>query len=262
MISNFLSICSFVIRHPGLLLVLLGVSGEVAFDWPETHGPLAWARRLSSAVLVIGLVVEFFEAAKSDKEVASLTLKTATAQKQIAEISLDVAKANKAAAEAREQTSVVEKQAAQLQKDANEARLELERLKIAQMPRTMSAEQRDIILQHLSNARKRPVRVISCSPKEEAVDWAKQIRECLDFAGFSDAANPIVTVVIGISVSTRDKATTLVAWNNEEECRADFTPGNNFSNVQNALRHAGIMAGAIVSELVKPGDMAVMVVDK
>jgi hypothetical protein len=72
--------------------VLIGVAGEVILDWPETRGKLAWAKKLASAVLVFGLVVEFFEASNSDKEVAELTLQTASAQKQIAEITLEVAK--------------------------------------------------------------------------------------------------------------------------------------------------------------------------
>jgi len=155
MLSRLSSIVRFVSRHPGLLLVLLGVAGEVIFDWPETHGPLAWVRRLCSGILVFGLVVEFFEAAESDKQVADLTRQTAIAQKQIAEISLEVAKAhqavadaqakaaeaNKAAAEAHERATLLERASGELKKEAAQGRLELEQVKSKQLPRFLSPEQ-------------------------------------------------------------------------------------------------------------------------
>src|SRR5437867_3871593 len=63
----------FVARHPGLVLVLIGVIGEVIFDWKEMEGKSAWGKRISAILLVVGLAIEFIEAAKSDREVAILT---------------------------------------------------------------------------------------------------------------------------------------------------------------------------------------------
>jgi hypothetical protein len=89
----------FVTRHPGLLLVLIGVAGEVFFDWPEMNGKRAWCKRLSALVLVFGLLLEFAEAAKSDKEVARLNkdaadarLETTRLEEQISETRTNVAK--------------------------------------------------------------------------------------------------------------------------------------------------------------------------
>jgi len=66
--SSLLSHCwQFATRHPGIVLVLLGVVGEVVFDWKEMKGKMAWAKRLSAIVLIAGLMLEFSEAAKSDK---------------------------------------------------------------------------------------------------------------------------------------------------------------------------------------------------
>ena len=72
----------FLARHPGLLLVLVGVAGEVLFDWPEMKGKRVWGKRLSAIILVLGLVLEFVEAAKSDNEVTATKERTAHAERQ------------------------------------------------------------------------------------------------------------------------------------------------------------------------------------
>lgn len=72
LVSSLLFNCwEFSIRHPGILLVLLGVAGEVVFDWKEMKGRLAWAKRMSALILIAGLILEFSEAAKSDKDVSA-----------------------------------------------------------------------------------------------------------------------------------------------------------------------------------------------
>jgi hypothetical protein len=64
------AVVGFVGRHPGILLVLIGVVGEVCFDWKEMKQKREWGKAIFSIILVTGLVMEFWEAAKSDKEVA------------------------------------------------------------------------------------------------------------------------------------------------------------------------------------------------
>ena len=59
---------SFVCAHPGLLLVLVGVIGESACDWKDLRRSLP--KLLFVLVLVIGLVMEFGEAATSDHDIA------------------------------------------------------------------------------------------------------------------------------------------------------------------------------------------------
>ena len=71
--SSILSSCGeFFTKHPGILLVLLGVAGEVAFDWKDIKGPWAWAKKTSAILLVLGLAMEIREAATSDNETALL----------------------------------------------------------------------------------------------------------------------------------------------------------------------------------------------
>jgi len=81
--SSLLSNCwEFSTRHPGISLVLLGVAGEVVFDWKEMKGRLAWAKRLSALVLIAGLILEFSEAAKTDKLVAATQLRVEQLRKE------------------------------------------------------------------------------------------------------------------------------------------------------------------------------------
>src|ERR1035438_8162923 len=98
-VSSFFVCGEFVTRHPGLVLVLLGVAGEVFCDWKEMEGRLARAKRLSAILLVIGLMMEFWEAAKSDLDVARLNqeaaaarLETTELKQQMAETKTNVAK--------------------------------------------------------------------------------------------------------------------------------------------------------------------------
>ena len=58
------------------MLVLIGVAGEVVCDWKEMTGRLAWAKKISAMLLVIGLTVEFWESAKLDNEVANTKERT------------------------------------------------------------------------------------------------------------------------------------------------------------------------------------------
>lgn len=78
----------FATRHPGILLVLLGVAGEVIFDWNEMKGRLAWAKRISAFVLIVGLILEFYEAANSDKEVSASIERAGNAEKEAKQASL------------------------------------------------------------------------------------------------------------------------------------------------------------------------------
>src|SRR5258706_10997202 len=99
--ATSLSLCfEFIARHPGLLLVLIGVAGEIIFDWKEMgHGRLAYAKRISAILLVVGLMMEFWEAAKSDKEIAAINLQATQAEKKADEAKEQAAKFDLARAE-------------------------------------------------------------------------------------------------------------------------------------------------------------------
>lgn len=90
---SLLSNCwDFATRHPGILLVLLGVAGEIIFDWKDMKGRLAWAKRISALVLIAGLILEFSEAAKSDKDVAASIERAGNAEKEAEDAGLLAAK--------------------------------------------------------------------------------------------------------------------------------------------------------------------------
>ena len=90
--TSLLSLCwEFVTRHPGLVLVMIGVAGEVACDWNEMSGRLARAKKLSAILLVVGLAIEFIEAAKSDLEIATLNKEAANARLETAKLEQQVA---------------------------------------------------------------------------------------------------------------------------------------------------------------------------
>jgi hypothetical protein len=149
--SSLLFNCwEFATRHPGILLVLLGVVGEVVFDWKEMKGRLAWAKRLSALVLIAGLILEFSEAAKSDNEVA----------------------------DTKERTALVVSNNLVLQAKV----LELEgKLK----PRAITSEQQTNLIACLSRAPlKGKINVFAGIFDAEAVDFAKQISNVLARAGF------------------------------------------------------------------------------
>src|SRR5476649_2722250 len=95
--TSSLFVClEFIGRHPGLLLVLIGVAGEIFCDWKEMGvGRLARAKKISAILLVIGLAMEFWEAAKSDSELAATKERTALIESNNVAISKQVAGLNK-----------------------------------------------------------------------------------------------------------------------------------------------------------------------
>ena len=104
-----------IIRHPGLIAVLIGVLGEVVCDWREMHGRPGRIKRFFAGLLVVGLAYEFIEAANADKQVATIEANNVTLgikfeelrkanfelEKQLGSTSVLAVSANKEAATAR-----------------------------------------------------------------------------------------------------------------------------------------------------------------
>jgi hypothetical protein len=61
----------FLLEHPGLMAVFIGVAGEVYFDWGEETGRHSRWKKFFMALLVVGLAYELFEASESDKKAAT-----------------------------------------------------------------------------------------------------------------------------------------------------------------------------------------------
>lgn len=155
--SSLLFNCwEFATRHPGILLVLLGVAGEVVFDWKEMKGRLAWAKRLSALVLIAGLILEFSEAAKSDNEVA----------------------------DTKERTALVESNNLVLRSNVVALELKIQ-------PRTITGIQREKFIKLLTDVPKCPIRIHCGNVDNETRNYANQLRGMLDAAGYN-ATNGVV----------------------------------------------------------------------
>jgi hypothetical protein len=164
----------FIGRHPGLLLVLVGVAGEIFCDWREMTGKLALAKKTSAVLLVAGLLLEFNEAAKSDTEVARLGLQTAVA----------VAKAT----EANERT-------ANLENEAAKARLDFEKLKESQWPRHFNPEQKREIISLLKQFPPIVVKISFPSSDSECIAYALDIKNTFETAGYTASLEPMAMVM-------------------------------------------------------------------
>lgn len=79
-------IFEFVIRHPGLVFVLVGVAGEVICEWKKEKKRRERLKQMFAVLLVVGLAWEFIEAAESDKEIATLNGKASAAEERTANI--------------------------------------------------------------------------------------------------------------------------------------------------------------------------------
>jgi hypothetical protein len=82
---------SFLAAHPGLFLVLIGVIGEIIFDWPEMKGKRSLGKKLSAIILALGLVCEFVEAVILDNQVAETKHRTALVEKEAGQANLRAA---------------------------------------------------------------------------------------------------------------------------------------------------------------------------
>jgi hypothetical protein len=101
-----LLICSsafreFVSNHPGLIAVLIGVSGEVYFDWKEERGEHARWKKLFMALLIVGLTYELYEASESDKKAADAIKVAGRANERASSNEWRVAELNKETADAK-----------------------------------------------------------------------------------------------------------------------------------------------------------------
>jgi hypothetical protein len=174
--TTSLSLCfEFIGRHPGLLLVLIGVAGEIIFDWKEMgHGRLAYGKRISAILLVIGLTMEFWEAAKSDKEIAAINLQATQAEKKADEAKEQAAKFDLARAE-------IEKELEQSQSNNLQLKIELDLAKQFAGDAQIASQQAKEIEAKMPKARRltddqkmQLLRVVDSFPKGEVSAFIPQ----------------------------------------------------------------------------------------
>jgi hypothetical protein len=154
-----------VFKHPGLIGVLVAVSGEVYFDWKEEVGKKGRWKKFFMALLVVSLAYELYEASETDEEAAN---------------------AIELAGKANERASTNELRVAELQSNNLVLATQLEKLK---HPRIITVEQREKFIEILSEAHnfsKTRIEVIIGNNDRETERFAFQIRKLLDEAGYGD----------------------------------------------------------------------------
>jgi hypothetical protein len=76
----------FCWHHPGILLVIVGVAGEIVCEWNKEKGTRGRWIKGFGILLVTGLVLEIWEAAKSDEQVAKITERNLVLEKQLKDV--------------------------------------------------------------------------------------------------------------------------------------------------------------------------------
>jgi hypothetical protein len=263
--SSVLSVSwEFIKRHPGIVLVLIGVAGEVICDWKEMVGRLAWAKRLSAILLIVGLAIEFGEAAKSDNELANTNLRTHLIESNNVALQVTVE-------ELRSKNIALESK--------------LIELKGTLQPRRITTQQRDRFIELLKTIPKFPVKVFVGREDSETHNYALQIREMLNSAGFGTGEDdkvrkwgdaelvlpignevgmdsPLVMVLFGEYGKPVEWPGLKVTFDKGQSIYTFTNDVSGFGTIASALNQIGIFA-ATVSEtnwfLRKPGEWAIFV---
>jgi|SRR5580765_2490256 len=165
--SVSLFVWEFVKRHPGIVLVLVGVAGEITLEWKSAKGKLAWLKKSFWVLLVLGLAIEFGEAAKSDKDVAIISKQSGDAIER-------AGKANQFAAESNERSKQLE--ATNLVLRSNLTALEM---KVAS--RRLTGEQKSKLSKLLSDILSE-IGIISYGSDPESADFADDFAEAIGHA--------------------------------------------------------------------------------
>ena len=229
--SIFSTCWNFILRHPGILLVLIGVAGEVVFDWSEMSGRKAFAKRLSALVLILGLVLEFFEAAESDK---------------------DVAQARERAAVAESNTVLMQITVAQLNSNNLVLRSNVLALELRVQDRTITPEMRDQAVKLLggsSGGKTVHVSVNYGSAGGEAIRYAGQIQQMFAAAGFKTDPKIGDAGLFGVPHG-------IFIYRNEDRTVPSFV-----STVKQALSSIGVETGWATG-FASTNEMTVLVGDK
>jgi len=76
----------FAANHPGIIGVLVAVTGELYFDWKEERGKHARWKKFFMALLVVSLSYELYEAAETDKKAADAITLAVKANEHVEEL--------------------------------------------------------------------------------------------------------------------------------------------------------------------------------
>ncbi|MGH7976520.1 MAG: hypothetical protein ACREC8_07650 [Limisphaerales bacterium] len=255
--SSLFAVIEFIGRHPGLLLVLIGVAGEIICDWKEIGtGRLARAKKISAILLVIGLMMEFWEAAKSDEEIARLTVQAADSnlEAKLAETNAaasykTAAAALREAAQSNERAAKFDSDRVMVEKEAEEIRatnfvLQAKVLKLegSLSPRQLTDEQIATITKFLQGTPRGLIQFDWLSSDEETVRYKNQLANFFKQLGYdvfdrdeiAMSSSPIVGISMGIEGTNKYPSYALYIQKAFDAAGVDL-PGYIDRNITNAI---------------------------
>lgn len=147
----------FIWNHPGVALVLLGVVGENVWEAKDTKGKKAMYK-FSAGILILGLVVEMFEAVQMDGQLTE-----------------------------------TKKEAAIASERAAKAELDLEKIKERYRHRVITLEQRAKFLAAVADAPKGPVTIKVSVNGDDTMALALSLRILLNEAGYDTGTEKDIT---------------------------------------------------------------------
>ncbi len=193
--SSILSLgWDFASKHVGLFLVLLGVAGEIFFDWPEMKGRRAKAKKVSAILLVVGLVLDFRDAAKSDEALAETNGRAAKALQEAGE-------ANERAAKFDVARLKVEKDAEEIRSSNLALQAKVLDLEGKMQSRAITPEKRTELIGRLKDCPKGKIVILASILDAEATNYAMQLEDVFRSAGFAvvrpELPSPEAVISIG-----------------------------------------------------------------
>jgi hypothetical protein len=169
-VSVFRSVRFFCWEHPGILLVVLAVAGEVICDWNRKKNLKERLKKAFGMLLVAGLILEIVEAARADRDVAVANL--------------EAKRAGTNAAASYERAAVAEREAGQANERAANTESNNFVLQKQMQPRIITMEQVTNFIFLTAKVPKIPIKICIGQESAETETFAYQFRDMFNQAGF------------------------------------------------------------------------------
>jgi hypothetical protein len=221
------SVRFFSWEHPGILIVVIAVAGEVICDWNRKKTLKERLKKFFGIFLVAGLVLEITEAIQSDKKASQAILSAKLAETNAAGSYERAAIAEKEAGEANERAANTESNNLVLQ-----VRIEM------LQARRIEIDQEKKFIDFLKNCPKSPVKVFVGERDGETDDYAREIRQILDESGYgSGRTNDIIELgdariasSIGIGQTVEDYPLVIEVYATNNDTKSIGLPGVIFTH--------------------------------
>jgi hypothetical protein len=187
-VSVFKSVRFFSWEHPGILIVVLAVAGEVICDWNRKKTLKERLKKFFGILLVAGLLLEIAEAVKSDEKASAAMQYAANSSSNSVEVLKQVGVLNKEAADARVTAGEANERAANTESNNLVLQSKVLELEARAADRQISEKQINDFIQYLGNSPKGVVFTAVRHPDLETVKYAAQVCSMLTNAGFTIAS--------------------------------------------------------------------------